>query len=753
MPIGAAVPYNPIQGVTEAQGVANDRITTQATPADFGAQKGEAEQQLGGQIQDTALMYAQRATEASANDKIVNQWAPTATALAQDYYSKQGKDAVAGFDPYMQGLQQQRDQLLQNSSPAEKQILNQYITRHIAQEYDGAMRHQVQQMDVYENQQSDAFVNLQAQNAVAAGSNPDMIKTAMDSGAARIQVHGIDRGQSPDVVQQQQNDFIGKTSTEVVKSAVLRGDIGFANTFYANNKDNIPGVNQVEIENTLHAENQKYTDKNNVDAIINGQPLPPPSAGGMPVVQVKSAVAGAAQAAGVDPSASLMIAGVESSFGQNVGKRGDIGQTGKPAANIQEQAQHLVQEQQTAQAAADAAVGGKAENWQMYTVYQQGVGGGVAMLKALQTNPNASAVQTVAPYYKNPQEALQAIQENGGNSTMTVQQFTDLLKTKCNNVYGQVKCNTVDTNGNQIDLSKALVQPHQDKGVVNQPTTNPIQALIQFEQNLPTYYERANGLATVESQKGALEGLEAKRTQLKQQADAYKDSQTQTLREVTSQSDFISVNDPRLTPQMRSFMSQDQSAYDAVYRQAERNRNVAKGTNGSDAKYGSGFSYLQQEAYAGKLNQSDMFYHLGDDLSQEGFDKLKSIVKPTVGGGDQSDNDSMATFLKYGHERILHSDLFQNTPDAEKSYQAWFSSVSKTIQDKQKDGVPLASMLDPHSKDYVGGSVGQYLVPIQKQLDDRAQKINAGLQTLPALSQDQMRQPGETPEAYLARMK
>jgi hypothetical protein len=204
---------------------------------------------------------------------------------------------------------------------------------------------------------------------------------------------------------------------------------------------------------------------------------------------------------------------------------------------------------------------------------------------------------------------------------------------------------------------------------------------------------------------------------------------------------------------MRSFMSQDQSAYDAVYRQAERNRNVAKGTNGSDAKYGSGFSYLQQEAYAGKLNQSDMFYHLGDDLSQEGFDKLKSIVKPTVVGGDQSDNDSMATFLKYGHERILHSDLFQNTPDAEKSYQAWFSSVSKTIQDKQKDGVPLASMLDPHSKDYVGGNVGQYLVPIQKQLDDRAQKINAGLQTLPALSQDQMRQPGETPEAYLARIK
>lgn len=171
-----------------------------------------------------------------------------------------------------------------------------------------------------------------------------------------------------------------------------------------------------------------------------------------------------------------------------------------------------------------------------------------------------------------------------------------------------------------------------------------------------------------------------------------------------------------------------------------------------DGKLGSGFSYLQQEAYQGKLTQSDLLYHVGDDLSQQGFNALKSVIKATPTPDEKSENDQMATFLKYGHERILHSSLFHNTPEAEDAYQSWFSSVTKQIQDGQEKKIPMQSMLDPQSKDYVGHNVQQFSVPVQKQLEDRAARINGRLQNSEPVADNQKRQPDETPEQYLARI-
>lgn len=548
------IPYSPTPSVVPTIDGSGARYqdVPQASPAAFGAQIGEAESKLGATSEDLGKMYMQRANEASANDKIVNQWAPTVTKLSSDYYSKQGKDAVAGFQPYMDGLQQQRSSLLENATPAEAQILNQYMTRHIAQEYDGAMRHQVQQMDVYENQMSDAFVQTQTTNAVNAGSNPSMINTALQSGSARIQMHGLDRGQSPDQIQQQQNDFVGKTTQAVVSSALTRGDVGFANSFYANNKDTIPGAQQIEIDRTLHAENMRYTGNDNANAIINGQPLPHPPNGGVQATDVRSTVAGAAQSSGVDPNASLMIAGIESSFGQNVGTRGDVGQTGKPAASLNEQAQNLVTAQKQAQDAADKAVGGTAAPWQMYTVYQQGAGGGVALLKP--ENANAKAVDVVSPFYKNPKDALAAIQNNGGNATMTASQFTDMLHQKCDTVYGQVKCDTTTPNGQSVDLSKAIVDPHQTGGITLQPAATPVKALQAFDAQYPAMLQRAQEIPNLDQRSATLEALEKKHSIYQGAANAYTSVLTNQATQLMANPKFSM---DQVTPEMYSALASD----------------------------------------------------------------------------------------------------------------------------------------------------------------------------------------------------
>ncbi|MCX0435273.1 transglycosylase SLT domain-containing protein [Aeromonas veronii] len=73
-------------------------------------------------------------------------------------------------------------------------------------------------------------------------------------------------------------------------------------------------------------------------------------------------------------------------------------------------------------------MGREATGRELYLLHQQGMGGGTGLIKALQQNPNASAVEALAA---NGQKApVQAVLQNGGRTDMTVQEFTDLILNK-----------------------------------------------------------------------------------------------------------------------------------------------------------------------------------------------------------------------------------------------------------------------------------------------------------------------------------
>lgn len=716
----ANVPYNPSPTVEPTSGGtgADYQSVPEASPAAFGAQIGQSEEKLGATAEDLSKVYMQRANEASANDKIVNDWAPTATKLSQDYYSKQGKDAVAGFQPYIDGLQQARAQTLENATPAEAQILNQYMTRHIAQEYDGAMRHQVQQMDSYEDQMSNAFVGTQTTNAVNAGSNPDMINTAIQSGAARIQMHGLDRGASPEVIQQQQNEFVGKTTQAVVSSALTRGDLSFANSFYASNKDTIPGAQQVEIDKTLHSENMRTFGNDAANAIINGTPIPHPATG-QDTTNVKSSVAGAAQSAGVDPNASMMIAGIETSFGQNLGSRGDVGQTGKPAANLNEQAQNLVTAQKQAQDAADKAVGGTAEPWQMYTVYQQGVGGGVALLKP--ENANLKAVDVISQFYKNPKDALSAIQGNGGNATMTASQFTDMLKQKCDTIYGQVKCDTATPNGQPVDLSKAIVDPHQTSGMTLQPASTPVKALQQFDSQYPNMLQQAQAIPNIDQRTAVTQSLEEKHRIFQAASSAWKNQFSGKIQDIVTSPDFTSMSDPRLTPDLRSAMSDDPAMLTMARNMAKANFDASQGKD--VGKLGDAYWDTFKQINSGQITNISQLNDLaGTGLTREGLTQAKKdldAMSSPEGAGEAKLRDQ--TFKAVRSMILGKSDSFGiPDPHGEETYGHAMVLMYKAEADSRTKGV--TDMYDPNSKNWIGNVAK----PLVKTMEQRAASINSG---------------------------
>ena len=577
--------YNPVPSVAPSTEAPNDQLRVEATPADFGGQIGQALQntgqvgeRVGNEVSQYATNAATYATEAIANDKIAHVYSPKAAALGGAYYATQGQDAVKQFQPYMDGMRQNmQDVLATATSPFERQILSNYISKHVAQEYDGAMRHQDQQMNVFENQANTAFVDTQSDNAVRAGSNPDAINQAINAGKAAITMHATGPGgidpttkEGAAIIQQRQDEFAGKTAQMVISSALSRGDTDFANSYYANNSKIIPGPDANHIATMLHAENMKSFGSDAATALLQGAPIPPP-VGGQGVINVQSAVAKAAQSAGVNPNEALTIAGLESSYGQNLGARGDIGQTGKPAANLDEQAQNLVSAQVQAQKAADAAVGGKAEPWQGYICYQQGVAGGPALIKAASQNPDAKAVDVLQPFYNSPATALSAIKGNGGNATMTAGQFLDFVKDKYTAAYGRASCVTTGPDGQPVALDQAITAPHTTPGVTVQPDPNPVKALQNFDDTYSSALYRANAIPNIDQRNATIEALDHTHKVYQDAAQAWKTQFSGKIAEIITQPDFTSMSDPRLTPDLRASMASDPAVLTAAVTAANRN--------------------------------------------------------------------------------------------------------------------------------------------------------------------------------------
>ena len=715
-------------GIAETQ-TPYDYMNVRANSEDFGGQIGQAMQNAGGQAQkvggevnDLAMHYQELAAHAQANDVIANQFVPAATQLSGSYYKLQGKDAVDGFQLYMDSISKLREQTLQNLPPMQAELVGSFITRHLTNEYDGAMRHQDQQMTDYEKNSSNAFINAQGDLAVNAGSNPDVINQAIQTANARIVLQAQNEGIHPGtpegdaIIEQQQRETTGKIASRVIDSAVLRGDISFANNFYANSKDTIAADHQLNIDKMLHAENMRSFGDSAADAIIGGIPIPHPPNSSPEITNVKATVAQTAQVAGLDPNSSLMIASLESSFGQNVGKRGDIGQTGKPAANISEQAQNMIDMQREAQEAADKAVGGKAQPWQMYTVYQQGVGGGTALLKP--ENANVKAIDVLAPFYKNPSTALQAIQNNGGNASMTAGQFTNFLKEKCETTYGHVACDTTTPDGQPIDLGKAIVDPHQTDGTTLQQAQNPVKQFQQFDAQYPDMLKRAMDIPNIDQRNATLSALEERHKLAQASATAWKIQFSGKIQDIVTDPNFISMNDSRITPDLRLAMQDDPAMLTMTRNMAKANLEEAQGKD--SGKLGPAYWDTFKKINNGEITNISQLNEIGGSgLTREGLKQAQDDLKNSLTPDGAGENKLREQTYKAVRSMIVgKADSFGiPDPHAEETYGHAMALMLKAEQQGKKDKVQ--DMYDPESPRWIGNVAK----PLVKSINERVAEI------------------------------
>lgn len=729
--------YGPMGSVPEVTGggTVGQRFGARATPDDFGAQVGEAQQEQGamglklGQMQmERQTKYAEMATEAKVNDDFANKYAPAAADLRNAYDQLQGQDKIHGYDGYVKSLSALNSGFMKEArSPYEQQLWSGMLSKRLASETESAKGELVASQIDLSNRAATDKIKTEAGYAAANYNNPAIVEDAQRSIDATIALQHIDNGVDPNSdagksgIEVAQREARGQLATGMIQSAVTRGDINEAVKIRQKYGPEIPGHQQLAIDNTLHVQSMKQVGVYGAAAFKNGLPLPPVV--GQPAAQVQAVVADTAQRDGIDPNHALTVAMIESNMGQDLGARGDIGQTGK-GGDLGTQAKNMVTALKESQAIAQKALERIPEHWETYVCYQQGAGGGPALLRAAMDNPTAKAVDVLAPLYKDPKTAIDAIVHNGGNTTMTAGDFLAFIKRKydANAARAQTempKTQETEQFGPEAPtllaqkapptLGDAILKPHASTGETVQPATTPRSALLNFDAKMPQMIARANEIPNLSVRQAVLENIRQDRSQLASGAAGYSATLINSAQKLAVDPDFTSMD--KVPPDlMAELLTEHPETLNYLENKAKQNLADKGGATTHDMKeYGPGMYGLMRDIASNKITSvTELMQHLpgrdgeGGDLTIAGFDKLKNyLIKDPQSAADTKMLDQT---LKVVKRQVSGEDdaLGFRDPKGEELFGSALPKVLQAWDDGKAKGLSTAELTDPKSTNWIG---------------------------------------------------
>lgn len=718
------------------QGVSNAALNVRANPEAFGAGVGQAISSAGKEMQDIGYHFAQITTEAKVNDDYANKYIPAATQLKADYDSLRGQDKIGGYENYISSLKNLNKEFI-SSQPG---ILGQnsmtgMVNRYTIGEETSAKANLVESQKRFSDKaRADLML---ANNKLAANNynNPLIISDVESQNDNHVLIKHIDNGYDPnipedkDLIANIQQNIKGQMATGMIKSAVNSGDANSANTFRSRYASVIPGYEKLHIDNIIHTENIKQTSNNAYISLTTGKPLP--DAVGAPASQIQALVANTAKSSAIDPNHALTVLRIESADGQNVGTRGTLGQDKESAGkSLDEQAKALCDNLKAAGDRATQVLGRQAEPWEAYAVYQQGSGGGAALLTA---DINAKAIDVLRPLYKYPKDALAAINGNGGNPTMTVGDFTDHIKQVWTDNERRANCDfgTTDNPG------EALLKPHQTPGITIQPGVSPLQEWHNFEKNYAKLQEQINAIPNYEERDGVKEYIESKRNESERKASAYKNALISEANQLADSPTFTSID--MIPSEMRAALvtdSRDTLTY--MKNRAKENLNKASGHITKDMQeYGSDFYDLFKGIHAepnspdriNSIEQLQKFVGTGK-LTISGYDKLVKEVQGKNTPEGEADGMMKKQFFAMAKSQISGEDpaLGIRDPKGEESYLRFIAQALPAYEAGKGAGKSTTQLLNPDSSDYIGKSIPSFKRSIAQQLADM-QEAYASLET------------------------
>jgi hypothetical protein len=720
------VQYNPVPDAPEVRGSGGQPLQVQATPEKMGAAVGAGLEDLGKQGQDLSLQYQNMATEARVNDDYANKYMPAAAALHANYDKLDYKDKLQGYDTYIGGLQSLNRQFVSTQpNPYGQQIMGNLIDRHISGEVDSAKREAVQAQIQYEAQSGVQAIKANIDSTGNFYNDPERVASVDTMNRGLVAKSHIDTGTDPTTPEGQatirsaQDATTGAMAVTMTSSAIAKNDLPAANAIRAQYAPVIPGYQQLYIDGVLHAANTQQNGSVGVKALAEGKPVP--EFVGQAPSSIRAIVADTAKVAGLNENEALTVLQIESSGGTNTGTRGTIGQDKASAGkSIGEQAQALCDNYKDARLQAGTALGRDAQPWEAYTVYQQGAGGGVALLKA---DPSANAIATLTPLYKHPQDAVSAILHNGGNANMTVGDFLQHQQQTWTQKAKEANCDFSGngTPGDQIRAAHNTIFP------AVQPAATPVQYYRNWQERYPQYLEAIQNQPLGPVRNAMMEQLKQQNTTLADSANAYKGKLVADATKMVTDPSFVSMQ--QMPPeQQAALMENSPYTYAFAEKRADYNQRHTQNLVNADAgTMGSGFHQAADAVYAphdtsGSINSVTDLQKLEADgkITPPAYDFLsKELAKKFTPEG-QAEFSGKQQLIAYGKTQISGSPTgsFLGDPKGEQLFTRWLSLAMHTYDKGIADGKTPTQLLNRDSSDFVGQTTGMFERTLQQRQAD-----------------------------------
>lgn len=682
----ARTPYVGLPDVQQ-QGPVGAFEHAQATPQDFGAGIGQAEQGLaqageraGNVLSDNAVRLEQMAQVRNAS----NATSQYSNALGDEYAKFGAMEGQAAHDYYptfQKTINDLRDQAGASlTSPYAKQQFDEQ-SRFMMNQYNrsGAMHAAMGLKQSFANADESKITSL-GSFGVNMQNNPSAVVSAAQGVTEAARRRAVTMGQDPDSAGLVAS---GQYYHRIFESMVSQGNTAGAQGLYQQARPFMDANSIAEVDRLMKPATDRMTGDAAAQSVYGGV-VGMNSARQDPVV--RGAIIDQANKSGVDPSIPLTVAQIESSMGgrpdspgnshQGVFQLGpqEWAQVGGTAANRGDkvaQSQLGTQWVAGAQKAASNALGRPAEGWETYMVHQQGTSGGPALLTA---PAGESAVDALLPAYKgNRGLATQAITNNGGSADVTAQQFTSMWQAKYARAGVAASGNNLPTSGDARPPLTGDQILEATQHVENDPTLSPEAkqwAHARLEQRLSAYNQALRADA-----ENSINGIVSK---------ALQNPYSVTMSDIATNKSLTGTEKASLARELVSWQS------------------------GKAQGDGDGFGDVVDRIQAplgdtNRLNSSrDLVPLFGHGLTYSGFEKAQKFMKDR----DAPDGPTLKAAMDTWKSQILGGAIGDPkfaTPASRQRWVDFLAAVQPQI-DQAKGKMPMADVV---------GSNG----PVQKMID------------------------------------
>lgn len=686
----ASVPYNPTAEAMPTTSAPNDLLRVQATPEDFGAQVGKATEGLGqtlGQASadtfNTNVRIQQLQNESVVNGALT-KWQQGNDSLLYDppkldangqpvagtggFYSQRGNAAVAGYGSTVGTINKNYQDIRNSLTPRQQLMFDQLTRREMSYTLRSVGRHADEQGNVWQDQQTGAFLDTTSQSASLAAVNGhmDLFDEKINQGMSAAIHWGDLKGYGSEWGQSQAQEFVGKTVMNAAKQFIDSGQPQQAASLLQKYEGKMDKGSVLAVKGALKGDARAIDAQSAADHYLDqmGYGVTPQGSITDRIVQVESggnpsAHAGTSSAEGLGQFITSTWNQFLKARHPNLIGHGDL--RSDPALSREATQWYAQENSQKLQQAGFQPTGGN-----IYLAHFLGPDGAISMLSA---NPNSSAAAL------DPKAAAdnRTIFYNPDGTPKTAGQLVEWASTKMGDVHG-TKAQILADKANVIQdiRQKYANDPQMADAIISRVNAGLTTAMLTARSN----------------QEAALAQQDQKLDEYLRPAMAGKDVSmlTQKL-----------VGDNEVSGPLR------EKIYNALQ------------TIGHGKAYGSDFYSVFQRVHstgAGRITDPSQLLGLvdGSHLTLQGFEKLKTEMSSGKNIDGAATNDMIKHTLAYLKHQLTFSADYgtYKIPDPQgedifntKAIPAFYKAYEEGI----KAGKTPYQLLSKESPDFIGDKI------------------------------------------------